>query len=89
MNERELWSGDIDPQNDRDEMPTAFHERVGLLNHQSYCGFKIASLEEEHDGVRVHVKNHKDHELTAWGSDQVEAFKKVIDRIDEYQSRHP
>lgn len=72
-----------------DEMPMAFHERVDLLHGQSYCGFRVYSMEQDHEGVRIHTKNHAGHVLSAWGSDQVEAYKKVIDQIDAYHTRHP
>lgn len=68
-------------QYDPDQDPV-FHERIHVISEQGYCGFKIIKKSQHWDGVSVTAANNAGKIMTANGSTEKEALKKLIDQID-------
>lgn len=60
-----------------------FHERVSILKDQGYRGFTISKIQSKWDGVQVTASNGMGRTLTGSGETKVEAFKKLIEMIDQ------
>lgn len=59
-----------------------FHERPHLLATQGYRGFSIKSREQHWDGVKITAFKRGRKSISATGSTEHEALKKIIDQID-------
>ena len=66
-------------QMDRDNL---FHERINVLKDQGYRGFSVASIKGEKGEFNVTASNEKGRKLTANGETKEEAYKKLVDLID-------
>lgn len=60
-----------------------FNERIRLLREKKYRGFHVSEIHQDWDGVSVTVKNDQGTILKSSGETQEEAFRQVIDSIDQ------
>ncbi len=67
---------------DRDH-ENVFHERISILKDQGYRGFTINKVQGEWDGVQVTATNGRGRSLTGSGETKEEAYKKLIEKIDQ------
>jgi len=61
-----------------------FHERAAILRDKGYLGFKVSAVKNKWGGVEVTVKNSSGRTLTAAGDTELEAYTKLIDKIDRF-----
>lgn len=59
-----------------------FHERPHLLATQGYRGFSVSSTEQHWEGVKITASRRGGKSVSATGSTEHEALKKIIDQID-------
>jgi hypothetical protein len=60
-----------------------FNERIKVLRDKGYRGFRIVRHERKWDGMLITAKNEHKKVVTAIGETSEEAFKKIIDQIDQ------
>lgn len=61
---------------------SVFHERPHLLATQGYRGFSIKNQEQHWEGVKITASKQGRKSISATGSTEHEALKKLIDQID-------
>lgn len=59
-----------------------FHERPHLLATKRYRGFSISNREQHWEGVKITATARSKKFISATGSTEHEALKKLIDQID-------
>lgn len=59
-----------------------FHERASILRDQGYRGFTISKTRKKWDGVQVTAKDRKGRTVKGTGETDMEAYSKIIDKID-------
>jgi hypothetical protein len=60
-----------------------FNERIRILRDKGYRGFRITRHERKWDGVLITARNEHGQVVTAFGDTNEEAFKKIIDQVDQ------
>lgn len=59
-----------------------FHERPALLAKKAYRGFSVRSHEQHWEGIKITAANKTGKSVSATGTTEHEALKKLIDQID-------
>jgi hypothetical protein len=65
-----------------DDHDSVFHERPHLLAKKGYRGFSISNREQHWEGVKITASKRGRKSISATGSTEHEALKKIIDQID-------
>jgi hypothetical protein len=60
-----------------------FNERIRILKDKGYRGFKVSRHDRKWDGVLITARSDEGQVVTAFGETNEEAFKKIIDQIDQ------
>ncbi|MDX1636362.1 MAG: hypothetical protein R3281_00240 [Balneolaceae bacterium] len=71
-----------------EEHDNVFHERISIMREKGYRGFSVQATQKKWDGIQVTARNSKGRTVSAFGETDEEAYKKLIDKIDQALEVH-